>query len=249
MSERSTSKKSALPATNFTQLLSIANEFKNKCPGILLGQHGAFFLEMEMIGKLTLLSKLPANPNASAQYQLCLDIITHVDKLKSHLNKTGEDHPAEFMQLQQQPYYLHLETIKQSISTYQEKMFPNLHAARHLITSLRELKKFDPKEYGALHQLLNSLEKTFSESDLRADDKLKLMMQQISDAHDAIKRTSISPIKLFGMQATPNPLAPAMEAFMKEDMANIAKLAGIAPPGAADEQRASSSPRNSSTNP
>lgn len=238
--------KSKTASADFPQLLAMAIEFRMKCPGILLGQHGSFFLDMEITGKLTLLSKLQANPNDAAQYQLSYDIIEHVEKLNGHLKEVGEDHPDEFNKLQQDSYYSHLEIIKLTLSVHQETIYPHLHSARHLITSLQQLKKFDPKEYGALHHLLIALEETFRDEKLPAYEKLKIMMQQVNYSYHAIKTTRALSVTFFGMQAKPNPLAPALETFIKEDMANVAKLNGIS---LKEEHTPSSSPTNTSRNP
>ena len=221
--------KSTTPATDFPQLLAMADEFRLKCSGILLGQDGIFFLDMEITAKLSLLIKLPTNPNDAVQHQLCFDIVKHIEKLNIHLQTVGRDHPDEFNKLQREPYYQHLEIIKQGVLTHQQTAFPHLHSARQLTSSLQQLKKFDPKEYGAMYHLLMALEKTFFEKDLPAADKLKMMMQQISDAHHAIKNTLTTHLPLFGAKPKPNPLAAAIETFIKEDMTHIAELNGITP--------------------
>jgi hypothetical protein len=211
-----------------------------------LGQNGAFFLDMEIIGKLTVLSKIQSNPNNIDHYKLCSDIIVHIDLLKDHIEKTGNDHSAEFNQLTSATYYTHLETIKKSVLTYQETTFPCLHSARHLITSLQQLKKADSKEYGALRHLLTSLEETFRDEKLPAYEKLKTMMQQVNYSYHAIKTNRALSLTFFGMPPKTNPLVPVLETFIQQDMASLAKLNGIS---LTEERTPSFSARNSSTNP
>lgn len=234
------------------QSLTLAKEFREHCPRILLGMDGGDALE-KMIVNLELFTKIQVDRDDINQYQLLTNIVDHNKKLKEHIDHhipTSEDELQRMMieehadyqteretfladnfpylketeNFRKTPHYQQLDTILQNLTTLQESDYTCLHAAQRLINSLHELQRFDSNEFGAIHNLLLSLQKILLEKNMPADNKLSMMAEEVHLAKQAVStmQTGIT-IKLFGAKPKPNELTVAFGSFIDHDMPELVK--------------------------